>query len=75
MFIKTGDVHIRVTRNTESQAMIVLDIRSVIGRKAFSYRGPVKWNTLDRDLRQISSKNVFKNRLIKEFLRDVNHLG
>ena len=75
MFVKTGDVCTRVTRNTESHAMVVLDIRSVIGRKAFSFRGLARWNSLDRELRQISSKNGFKNRLLKEFLRDVNHPG
>ena len=65
----------RQTRNTVALCMHIPDIRSVLGRKAFSYHGPSSWNGLDKLLRQAQSVQIFKSNLTKELCRDVNHPG
>ena len=65
----------RVTRHGNSNMMDIPRIASDLGRKAFSYRGPVFWNGMGNDLKSQSNKNTFKNAYLKKLLRDVNHPG
>ena len=74
-FVLERNLRERQTRNTVSFSMHVPDLRSVPGRKSFSYCGPACWNGIDKDLRQSKSVNIFKLNLTKEFCRDVNHPG
>ena len=55
--------------------MVIPSIGSEQGRKAFSFHGPRHWNNVEIELRNLTELNPFKNRLLKEFLRDVNHPG
>ena len=75
MFVRESDQRERRTRNSDALSMVVPLFRTFVGRKAFSYRGPHSWNTLDRPTSMMDSINVFKSHLLKEFMRDVNHLG
>ncbi len=74
-FIPSANMSQRQTRNTDANSMHVPDIRSVSGRKSFSYRGPVTWNSLHKDARQAGSVGIFKSHLGKSARRDVNHPG
>ncbi len=51
----------------------VPDIRSATGRKSFSYRGPVYWNSVPEDLKNSETINSYKNSYLNKVLRDVNH--
>ena len=55
--------------------MNVDNVRTLTGRKAYSYRGPSFWNTLDENAKQIENKNTFKKHIIEIICRDVNHPG
>ncbi len=65
----------RQTQNTDANNMYVRDIRSVCGRKSFSYRGPVTWNSIHKDVRQAVWVGIFKSHLNKTACREVNHPG
>ena len=71
MFVKLEAV--RRTRRSNEENVQVPDIRSSLGRKAYSYRGPVFWNGIDNNIKLIQSKNSFKTEYTKFLLRDVNH--
>ena len=55
--------------------VIVPNNRMAIGRKSFAYKGPVFWNSLKTELKNIETVNGFKNAYVKELLREVNHPG
>ena len=74
-FVLESDIRERQTRNSVSLGMHVPVLRSVHGRKSFSYRGPSNWNKIRKELRQSASINIFKSHLTKELCRDVNHPG
>ena len=65
----------RATRNTRTgdTKCEVPDIRSMIGRRCFSYRGPAHWNTISDELKNSESINAFKHSYLNKLLRDVNH--
>ena len=65
----------RTTRGMEASTMVVPNIVTVTGRKAFSYHGPAHWNGVKSELRNIEKLVSFKSQLLKEILRDVNHPG
>ena len=65
----------RRTRATDTNVMEVPDIRTCVGRKAYSYKGPSFWNTLTADARCIEDKEQFKRHINKSICRDVNHPG
>ena len=65
----------RRTRTTGTKYMKVPNIRSALGRKAYSYRGPSFWNGLDTETRGIDNKDAFKHHISKAICRDVNHPG
>ena len=75
MFKPIDDNRARPTRSENQNLMTVANIRTVNGRKAFTYTGPFFWNILDNEARQIESKNSFKTHITKLICRDVNHLG
>ena len=75
MFKQLDNTRVRRTRTTETNTMCIPRINSVVGRKAFSYRGPHFWNNLTSESRQIESKNSFKTHISKETCRNVNHPG
>ena len=65
----------RTTPTPGTKLMDVPNIRSCIGRKAYSYKGPAFWNTLDSQPRCITEKEQFKKHINKLVCRDVNHPG
>ena len=71
MFVEP--IAVRQTQRSNEENIIVPDIRTNLGRKAYSYRRPVFWNGIENDLKLIQSKNSFKTEYIKFLLRDVNH--
>ena len=75
IFQRADDDRIRSTRSTGTKCMKVPNIRSTIGRKAYSYRGPCFWNNLDIESRSIEKKEPFKRHISKALCRDVNHPG
>ncbi len=48
-------------------------LKTTMGRKAYSYRGPEHWSQLPEDMKQITSKQLFKSEMTKSLLRDINH--
>ena len=75
MFKTLDETRTRRTRATDTNTMCVPNVRSMVGRKAFSYRGPRFWNNLSNEFRLIENKNSFKTHISKETCRDVNHPG
>ncbi len=73
MFTQTD--HGRNTRGTSTKNMIVPRLLTSNGRKAFSYRGPLHWNTLPNKIKENDSKTSFKTCVSKLFARDENHPG
>ena len=65
----------RRTRSSDSKLMEVPNIRSCVGRKAHSYKGPSFWNGLRIETRCIKEKEKFKRHINKITCRDVNHPG
>ena len=74
-FTPIAATNVRSTRGTEANKMCVPNLVTQTGRKAFSYRGPNHWNKLDSKLTKLMTLNPFKNALLKDVLRDVNHPG
>ena len=64
MFVRESDQRERRTRNSDTLSMVVPFLRTTTGRKAFSYRGPYSWNSLNRSIRLIESINVFETDLL-----------
>ena len=75
MFVKVDDQRTRTTRSTATNYMNVVNVWSITGRKAFSFREPTFWNSIDETTRVIKNKNTFKSHIIKIICRDVNHPG
>ena len=73
MFVKSHRT--RVTRLGDANMVNVPRADREVGRKAFSYRGPVFWNGMENDLKCQSNRNTFKSAYLKKILRDVNHPG
>ncbi len=65
----------RQTRATTTNYMTVPDIRTNMGWKAYCFRGPTIWNSLEPEVRIIENKTSFKNHITKIICRDVNHPG
>ena len=65
----------RTTHTTGTNCMTVPNIRSCTGRKAYSYKGPTFWNSLDVEARCITEKEKLKKHINKLTCRDVNHPG
>ena len=65
----------RVSRNTRTgdSKCEVPNIRSMMGRRCFSYRGPVHWNEVPDDLKNSVSTNAYKKAYLNKLMRDVNH--
>ena len=65
--------HARQTRRSNELNVKVPNIRSEVGQKAYSYRGPVCWNAVNSDIKQAESKDAFKSAYTLYLLRGVNH--
>ena len=74
-FVLNSAIRERRTSNTDASSMHIPYIRSVVGRKSFSYREPVNWNQIETEIRDSKSINMFKSHLTKELCRDFNHPG
>ena len=66
---------VQPTRRGGTNKVQVPRVDLEIGREAFSYWGPVFWNSFDNDLREKENKNTIKNIYLKQSMRDVNHPG
>ena len=53
----------RTTRSENQKLMTVSNIKTVNGRKAYSYGGSFFWNSLDNDTRLIENKTCFKTHI------------
>ncbi len=58
------------TRGAVGKSMVVVNLRSDTGRKAFSYHGPNSWNALPLQLRSIEIFNDFK-KAVSEQVHDL----
>ncbi len=58
----------RTTRACNTKTMKVPVVKSVKGRQAIRYRGPVSWNTVDNCIGSIENYNSFRNTLLKKIL-------
>ena len=65
----------RTTRGTSTRNMSVPVLMTSNGRKAFSFRGPLHWNSLPNDIKVIENKISFKTGVSKLLAKDVNHPG
>ena len=72
---KTIDDRPRTTRKTGMKFMKVPNIKSSMGRRAYSFQGPSFWNKLDDESKCIEDKNAFKRHISKLVCQDVNHPG
>jgi len=49
--------------NTSREIWKVTHLKTKFGKRAFSFAGPVTWNSLPAELRSISDSTIFKNKL------------
>ena len=65
----------RTGRNTRTgdTKYEVPNIKSAMGRRCFSYRGPVHWNDVAENLKNSESVNAYKTSYLNKLMRDVNH--
>ena len=65
----------RATRTTRAgdKRLVIPNLKTNMGRKAFSYRGPSHWEGLPVHLKNIKSPDVFKSECLKTICRDENH--
>ena len=64
-FLRRATAAVRVSRRTNQFTVLVQDIRSQVGRKAISFRGPVFWNNIPNELKDITKYSCFVNPWIK----------
>ena len=67
IFFERVDHGNRVTRHANDMNMKVRNLRTVKGRHAFCYRGPVSWNSLCNELKNCNNFNSFKKQLIARY--------
>ena len=72
LFIPIAETNVRTIRQTERKLMNVPDICTNTGQKAFSYRGPNRWNKLLLNLCAIENKNNFKKEITRLTCLDEN---
>ncbi len=53
----------RTLRSADRQLLALPYLKTEFGRKAFSYAGPVIWNEIPIEIRQLQSINAFKSHL------------
>ena len=75
MFNLLSDTRARNTRLTTNRGMRVPNMKTVQGRKAFKYTGPLCWNSLEPDIKKSETVMSFKSNMLKLIMRDVNHPG
>ena len=62
----------RVTREGDTRTGMP-DIKTTMGRTAFSYRGPEHWDKFPQNLKTTTSRDSFKSEYLKTLFRDENH--
>ena len=62
LFAKCSDDRERFLRSSETDLKIPL-LKTINGQKAFSYRGPKLWNSLERATKLAPSLKTFKEQL------------
>ena len=62
LFAKCSDDRERFLRSSETDLKIPL-LKTISGQKAFSYRGPKLWNSLERATKLAPSLKTFKEQL------------
>ena len=72
-YMLVPSVNQRHTRRGDSKKVQVPRVDSELGRKAFSYRGPVFLNGLDENLKNQENRNTFKTASVRYLLHQVNH--
>ena len=65
----------RTTRKSGTTFMKIPNVKSSIGRKAYTNNGRRFWYSLDTDTRCIEDKPDFKMHISKVICHDVNHPG
>ena len=70
MFVRSDSVHSYSTRHSQSEGLSTLHMKLVTGQRTFKYRGAAKWNELDENIREISSKESFKAHLSNHLFRE-----
>ena len=56
---------------TGDKKLKVPDLKTTTGRRSFSYRGPVHWNSMPEELKSCESVDAFKRTYLNRVLRDV----
>ena len=67
-FTNVRDMHSYNTRGSVSDYYISDVPSSSLVHNSFGFRGRMEWNSLPRDLKQISSLNAFKKKLKVYFM-------
>ena len=73
MFIPLENHAVRRTRWSVGNNLVVPRVKTNQGRKAFSYVGPVMWNSLDASTMSIELVEPFKRELKKLFCMFDDH--
>jgi len=61
-------VHLHGTRQNTNHNFFINTINTNYGKFKMTYQGPVLWNALPNDLKDLSSVNIFRSRLKSLFL-------
>ena len=64
-FKKRANAAVRVSRRTNQLNLIIPDVRTQLGRKAISFRGPAFWNNILNNLKDIVKYSCFVNPWVK----------
>ena len=75
MFDWLSNNRARNTRLASSQGMQIPKMKTTQGHKSFRFQGPTCWNKIDKDVKNSNSVMIFKSRMLKSIMRDVNHPG
>ena len=60
-FQRRATAAIRVSRRANQYTLLVPDVCTQMGRKALAFRGPVFWNNIPNDLKDITKYSCFVN--------------
>ena len=63
------DLGRRTPRASNQKNVYVPDLCGTDGKKSYSYSGPVAWNALSTEYKDIEMINAFKKALFRKFLR------
>ena len=75
MFNLVSNNRNRSIRLATNMGMTEPRLNTTQGHKAFRYRGSICWNGLEQDFKISENLTIFKSKMLKDLLRDVNHPG